>query len=71
MVSEERERCRSSPGGPPAHPALGQWVSWKAQGTDWGLCPVGPQSPCQGPPLGIDPRIEVAVNFSPIPVSET
>ena len=34
MESDLRGRFRLSPGGLPAHPALGQRVSWEAQGTD-------------------------------------
>ena len=34
METDVRGRFRLSPGGLPAHPALGQRVSWEAQGTD-------------------------------------
>ena len=55
MESDLRGRFRRSPGGLPAHPALGQRVSWEAQGTDVlqgsGVLPRPPTS--SGPSLGI------------------
>jgi len=45
VESEVRGRFRLSAGDPSAYPVLGQWVSRRAQGTDWGLCPAGLQSP--------------------------
>ena len=53
MGSEKRGRFRHSSGGAGDHPALGQWVSWRAQGTDYRLQPVVLQSPHSGPLLAL------------------
>ena len=56
VESEVRDRFRTSLAGPPREgggPALGQRLSWRAQGTDWGLRPVGLQSPHGRPPLAL------------------
>ena len=45
LESKRRGRFRYSLGGPGDHPALGQWVSWRSQGIDWGGHPVVLQSP--------------------------
>ena len=42
-----------SPQAPPAHLVSGQWVSWGAQRTDWGFCPVGLQNPYHGHALAL------------------
>ena len=63
VESEVRGRFRPSPGGPPANPALGQLVSWRAQGAGWTLCLAGLQSPHSSPPCR-GPGLEAAVNLS-------
>ena len=45
VENERRGKFRHSSGGPGDHPALGQWVSWRSQGIDWGLHPLVIQSP--------------------------
>ena len=63
MESDLRGRFRRSPGGLPAHPALGQRVSWEAQGTDV----VQGSGVLPRPPTSSGPGLEAAVNLSPIP----
>lgn len=57
------------PCSPPVHLASGQWVSLKAQGTNWRLFPAGLQSPHQ--PTEFGPDLEAAVNISPLPTFGT
>ena len=51
VESAVRGGFRSSSGGPPAYSASGKRLSWRAQGTDWGLHPTGLQRSHKGPPL--------------------
>ena len=59
VESEVRDRYRSSPGGPPAYPGLGQGVSWRARGT---AC--GAPEPSPRPSTSLGPGLEAAVRFS-------
>ena len=51
VESEVRGGPCTSPWGPPVHPDLGSWVSWRTQRTGLGLCPTGLQSLQRGYPL--------------------
>ena len=57
VVIRWKGRFRPSPGGPPAHPALGQQVNWRTQGTDGTMSCRAPERSLR-PSTSLGPDLE-------------